>query len=156
MAMTLLDGFDATVSVKTQGYSGGVLTGTPVEHACWLNTLTLNFQQDVITISKVTFCTTPGAKKKAALERDIVGTMSGLASKGDPASTPGALVNGTKINIAAVVDDPTPVSAGSDVCSVVFDAFINNDLIGMIAKGNSSRAMAFESTGAWATAWVNA
>jgi hypothetical protein len=154
MAMQLLDGFDATVSIKSQGYASGALTGTPVEHACWVSALSLDFRQDVFPISKVTFCTIPGWKKKGTGEREVVGTASGLASKGDPASMPGLTIDGTKFFLTVVVDDPTPGTVGSDVNSVSGDFVTSSDLIGLIARANSSRGWSFESTGLVTKAWV--
>lgn len=155
MAMNLLDGFDANISFKTQRYASGSLTGTAVEHACWANTLSMEFRQDILPISKIVFCSVPGWKKKSPGERDAVATISGFVSKGDAASTPGTFHDGGKISITAVFDDPTPTTAGADVCSITGDFLANSDLLSVVAKGNSNRVFTAESTGAISVAWVN-
>ena len=153
MPMTLLDGFMASLSFKTQRYTPGTTTlaATAVEHGCWANSMNMSFQQDVVPLSKLVFCSVPGFKKKAALERDLRGTISGFASKGHASSKPGGTVDGQLVNIVAVVEDDS-----ADILSIACDVFMNSDAIGLIAKGNSSRGLQFESSGTVTTAWVEA
>lgn len=156
MILTNLDGFAANVSVTTQLYSGGSLTGTPLEHNVWANAVSLSAEQDVAYTPKITFGSSPGAKTKSVMERDIKGALSGLLPKGAGSTGPLSLVNGQKFNMSVVVDDPTPLSAGTDVCSYAFDAIANSARFDLVAKANFARGMAFESTGAWVEAWVTA
>jgi hypothetical protein len=155
MSRTLIDGQNATMSMTTQGYSAGSLTGTAVEHKCWINTIMAQVRQDVNYINKQTFCSVPGPKVKVPGERDVVFAASGFLSKGAPGDKLGGTgMAGAAIALIMTVDDPTTGSQGSDCCAISSDVFTNEDMGSLIAQGNSSRAIRFESTGAWATVWV--
>ena len=157
MARQLLDGVNSVMSFTTQLFAAGVLTGTPTEHKCWVNTMMIALRQDVLYLPKITFCTVPGWKDKAPQERDLEYAISGILSKGAVGDKIGSIgFDGGKVAIVGTFDDPTPGSQGVDCCAIGFTSYMNTDQASIIAQGSSARAIRGESTGAPSLVWVEA
>lgn len=151
MAQSLLDGTTAAFSFKTDinatdlsaaNVSGGsypAATSTNYdEWKCMARYLSLDFDRTLL--SRTTFCTSGWMGHVPGL-KNIVGRLSGFASKGSTISNPLYLL-GTTFGV--------PMLATLDTsCTVTALIHCSRDHIGLTAQENSEREVTFESDGTY-------
>lgn len=124
MALSLLSGTTAAADFS--------IGGTSIK--CHLNQMGVTFVRELL--QRVTFCSSAFKEKIFGL-KDILGSVSGYVGKGDAFS---------KIGQHFLTDSTVAIVYTFDtLCTISFTAGITQDSASMVAAGNTSRGLSFES-----------